>query len=145
MSPETAFQIANGLAPLAWIGLMAAPRSKVVQRAVLNGAFIAALSVAYAAVVFTHFDLSGADFSSLEGVMALLNDPWAMTAGWIHYLAFDLLAGVMVTRKALEMDMPLVMRIPCQLGCFMLGPVGVVMFIALAKARGARWNEIALG
>ena len=25
------------------------------------------------------------------------------------------------------------------------GPVGVVLFIALAKARGARWNEIALG
>ena len=145
MSPETAFQIANGLAPLAWIGLMAAPRSKVVQRAVLNGAFIAGLSVAYAAVVFTHFDLSGADFTSLEGVMVLLNDPWAMTAGWIHYLAFDLLAGVMVTRKALEMDMPFVMRVPCQLGCFMLGPVGVVLFIALAKARGARWNEIALG
>lgn len=145
MSPETAFQIANGLAPLAWIGLMAAPRSKVVQRIVLNGAFIAALSVAYAAVVFTQFDLSGADFTTLKGVMALLHDPWAMTAGWIHYLAFDLLAGVVVTRKALEMDMPLAMRVPCQLGCFMLGPVGVVLFVTMAKARGARWDEVALG
>ena len=92
----------------------------------------------------THFDLAGADFTSLEGVTALLSDPWAMTAGWIHYLAFDLLAGILVTRKGLDMGIPRLWLLPCQLGCFMLGPVGVLLFIGASKARGNRWQDIGL-
>ena len=144
MTPETAFQLANGAAPLAWLAMMAAPNSKLARQLVLSGAFVALLASAYALVVLTHFDLSGADFTSLEGVTALLNDPWAMTAGWIHYLAFDLLAGILVTRKGLDMGIPRLWLLPCQLGCFMLGPVGVLLFIGASKARGNRWQDIAL-
>ena len=144
MTPETVFQLANGAAPLAWLAMMAAPNSKLARQLVLSGAFVALLASAYALVVLTHFDLSGADFTSLEGVTALLNDPWAMTAGWIHYLAFDLLAGILVTRKGLDMGIPRLWLLPCQLGCFMLGPVGVLLFIGASKARGNRWQDIGL-
>ena len=144
MTPETVFQLANGAAPLAWLAMMAAPNSKLARQIVLSGAFVALLASAYALVVLTHFDLSGADFTSLEGVTALLNDPWAMTAGWIHYLAFDLLAGILVTRKGLDMGIPRLWLLPCQLGCFMLGPVGVLLFIGASKARGNRWQDIGL-
>ena len=75
----------------------------------------------------------------------MLNDPWAMTAGWVHYLAFDLLAGVLVTRKGMELKIPRLALFPCQLGCFMLGPVGVFLFVAIAKARGHAWKDLALG
>lgn len=144
MTPETAFQLANGAAPLAWLAMMAAPNSKLARQLVLSGAFVALLASAYALVVLTHFDLAGADFTSLEGVTALLSDPWAMTAGWIHYLAFDLLAGILVTRKGLDMGIPRLWLLPCQLGCFMLGPVGVLLFIGASKARGNRWQDIGL-
>jgi hypothetical protein len=144
MTPESAFQIVNGAAPLAWIAMIAAPHSNVVRRVVLSGTFVAILASAYALIIVIHFNFDGADFMSLEGVMALLNDPWAMTAGWIHYLAFDLLAGILVTRKGLTMGIPRLWLLPCQLGCFMLGPVGILMFIGAAKVRGNRWQDIAL-
>lgn len=144
MTPETVFQLANGAAPLAWIAMLAAPNSSLTLRLVLSGAFVALLASAYALVVLTHFDVTGADFTSLEGVTALLSDPWAMTAGWVHYLAFDLLAGILVTRKGLAMGIPRLWLLPCQLGCFMLGPVGILLFIGVSKARGNRWQDIGL-
>jgi len=145
MTPESAFQIVNGAAPLAWIAMIAAPRSNVVRRVVLSGAFVAILASVYALIIANHFNFDGADFMSLEGVMALLNDPWAMTAGWVHYLAFDLLAGIIVTRKGMELEIPRLAMLPCQLGCFMLGPVGVFLFVIVAKGRGHAWKDIALG
>ena len=114
------------------------------QRIVLSGAFVAILAAVYALIVATHFNFEGADFLSLKGVMALLNDPWAMTAGWVHYLAFDLLTGIIVTRKGMELQIPRLALLPCQLGCFMLGPVGVFLFVAFAKVRGHAWKDIAL-
>ncbi len=144
MTPETAFQLANGAAPVAWVAMMVAPRSKLARQLVLSGAFVAFLSSAYALVILTHFDVAGADFTSLEGVAALLRDPWAMTAGWIHYLAFDLLAGILVTRKGIALGIPRLWLLPCQLGCFMLGPVGILLFIGVSKARGNRWHDIGL-
>ena len=38
------------------------------------------------------------DFSSLAGVGALFRQPAALLAGWLHYLAFDLLVGVAIVR-----------------------------------------------
>jgi len=144
MTADAVFQLANGVAPLAWMAMLIAPRSRFVQRTVLNGAFVAVLAAGYAAVLFTHFNFDGADFMSLEGVMSLLNDPWAMTAGWIHYLAFDLLAGTLVTRKGLALGFPRWALLPCQLGCFMLGPVGVVLFLLVGKVRGCTWQDLSL-
>lgn len=144
MTPETVFQLANGAAPLAWITMMAAPTSLLARRIVLSGAFVALLASVYAVVVLSHFDVTGADFTTLDGVTALLSDPWAMTAGWIHYLAFDLLAGILVTRKGLALGIPRLWLLPCQLGCFMLGPIGILLFIGASKARGCRWKDIGL-
>lgn len=144
MTADTAFQLANGLTPLAWMAMLLAPHSKWVQRMVLSGTFVALLAGAYALVILTHFNFDGADFTSLDGVMALLNDPWAMTAGWIHYLAFDLLAGILVTRKGLSLGIPRWLLAPCQLGCFLMGPVGIVLFITVAKARRIPWTSLSL-
>ena len=144
MTPEIAFQLANGAAPIAWVLMMAAPNSGLARRLVLSDAFIALLASAYALVILTHFNVTGADFTSLEGVTALLSDPWAMTAGLIHYLALDLLAGIMVTRKGLDLGIPRLWLLPCQLGCFMLGPVGILLFIGVSKARGNRWQDVGL-
>jgi hypothetical protein len=145
MSPETVFQLANGAAPVAWLFMILAPRSRVVRSAILNGACVAVLAALYLLVVVAHFNMEGADFTSLAGVTALLSDPWAMTAGWIHYLAFDLLAGIIITKKGLGLGMHRVLLLPCQLATFMLGPVGIMLFVAVAISRGARWSDLALG
>ena len=144
MTPETAFQIANGAAPIAWMAMILAPKSQLVQRFIFSGAFVGILASAYAMVIVTQFNVDGADFTSLQGVTALLNDPWAMTAGWIHYLAFDLLVGIIITKKGLALKIHRLALLPCQLGCFMLGPIGVLLFVVVAKAKGSTWSQIAL-
>ncbi len=144
MTAESTFQLFNALAPMLWLALIAAPRSKWVRRVILSGGAVAFLAAGYFAVVATHFNFEGADFTSLHGVMALLNDPWAMTAGWIHYLAFDLLAGVVITQKGLDLSIHRLVMLPCQLATFMLGPVGVFLFVLVAKAHRKEWSELSL-
>ena len=145
MTPETIFQLANGLAPLAWVALIAAPQNRWVNRFILSGAFVAALASLYFLVVLSHLNFTSGDFMSLKGVMALLNDPWTMTAGWIHYLAFDLLAGIIITKKGASLGFTRWQLLPCQLCTFMLGPAGVVLFVALAKSKGVQWSALAIG
>ena len=111
MTPEDVFQLANGTAPLAWLAMIAAPDNRWVKRTVLSGAWVAMLASMYLLVVATHFNFTAADFTTLEGVTALLSDPWAMTAGWIHYLAFDLLAGVILTKKGSALGIFILKRI----------------------------------
>lgn len=144
MTPESIFQVFNGLAPLFWMALILAPRSKWVHRYILSGAAVAFLAAGYMIVVLSHFNFEGADFMSLAGITALLRDPWAMTAGWIHYLAFDLLAGALITHKGMNLGIQRLWLIPCQLATFMLGPVGVVLFVLIARLQGKRWSDLAL-
>jgi len=145
MTPEDVFQLASGTAPLAWLAMIAAPDNRWVKRTVLSGAWVAMLASMYLLVVATHFNFTAADFTTLEGVTALLSDPWAMTAGWIHYLAFDLLAGVILTKKGSALGIARWQLLPCQLCTFMLGPVGIVLFVAIAKAKGIQWSALAIG
>ena len=144
MTPEQVFQLANAMAPLAWLAMIFAPQKRWVLSGVLSGAAVAVLASLYFLVVLTHFDFAAGDFMSLQGVTALLSDPWAMTAGWIHYLAFDLLAGIIITKKGRALGFTKWQLLPCQLSTFMLGPVGVVLFVTTAKAKGHPWSKLAI-
>lgn len=145
MTPDLIFQLANSVAPVAWLAMIAAPHHRWVKGMVLSGAFAAVLAALYFLVVLTHFNFEAGDFMSLQGVTALLSDPWAMTAGWIHYLAFDLLAGIVLTNKGYALGFSRWQLLPCQLCTFMLGPVGIVLFIAIAKAKRTPWSALAIG
>jgi hypothetical protein len=39
-------------------------------------------------------------FGSLNGVMKLFQDRTLVTAGWVHYLAFDLITGIWIQKNA---------------------------------------------
>ncbi|MFO1470171.1 MAG: abscisic acid-deficient protein Aba4 family protein [Turneriella sp.] len=67
------------------------PRIRLMVKAAVIPTLFA---VAYTAIVAGTFGGSGGDFSSLTGVMKLFTSPWAVTAGWIHYLAFDMFVGM---------------------------------------------------
>src|SRR5687767_12162036 len=100
MSAEQIFSIANVLALSGWLIIIIFPRWFNADKFIL-GVIITLLSVAYLALIIKSFsprDLSG--FSSLKGVMQLFSDPWLLLAGWIHYLAFDLLTGLFISKNA---------------------------------------------
>eukprot|EP00541_Cyclophora_tenuis_P016067 CAMPEP_0116558562 /NCGR_PEP_ID=MMETSP0397-20121206/9876_1 /TAXON_ID=216820 /ORGANISM="Cyclophora tenuis, Strain ECT3854" /LENGTH=165 /DNA_ID=CAMNT_0004084167 /DNA_START=8 /DNA_END=505 /DNA_ORIENTATION=- len=79
-----------------------------------------------------------ASFFSLEGVYELFRDPNAVFAGWIHYLAFDLLVARGISLDALERGATNVVYyisvVPCLFFCLMFGPVGFLMYLPIRAA-----------
>src|SRR5215207_3625060 len=94
MKAEQIFSIANLVAMISWIILAVAPRWILTRKVILSGAIPLLLSVAYLVLVVLFFGSAEGSFSSLAGVMKLFTNEWAVLAGWIHYLAFDLWVGI---------------------------------------------------
>lgn len=67
-------------------------------------------------------------FSSLEGVMTFFQDPWLATAGWIHYLAFDLFVGAWELRDAQRRGINHLLVVPCLVITFLAGPAGLLLY-----------------
>jgi hypothetical protein len=68
-------------------------------------------------------------FSSLAGIKSLFGNDRLLLAGWIHYLAFDLMAGLFITRDCLKIGYPVWLRIPVQFFVFMMGPFGLLIYL----------------
>ena len=98
MSPSQCFEIANTAALMGWVVLIVFPNSKLSLQFVRNGRLSLALALGYmAALAVSSGGLKdGSGFGSLAAVKTLFSNDWALLAGWIHYLAFDLLIGARV-------------------------------------------------
>jgi hypothetical protein len=71
-------------------------------------------------------------------VKALFASDALLLAGWIHYLAFDLFIGAWEVRTARAEGIPHLLVLPCLVLTFLLGPVGLLLFLALRLARAPR-------
>jgi hypothetical protein len=69
--------------------------------------------------------------------MRLFDFPLVALAGWIHYLAFDLLVGAAIARSAREESIAFVLVVPCLVLAFLFGPAGFLAFSALRWTRRA--------
>ena len=58
-----------------------------------------------------------------------------LLAGWVHYLAFDLFIGAWETRDAQRNQIPHLVVIPCLVMTFMLGPIGLLFYLAIRTAK----------
>ena len=138
MSPEQVFALANGIALLSWLLLAVLPGRRWVTDIVTGKAVPAVFAVLYIAIVAT--TLSGAEgsFSTLAGVASLFANPWLLLAGWVHYLAFDLLIGTWEARDARERGVPRLLLIPCLFLTFMLGPAGWLLYMGVREVRSSK-------
>jgi hypothetical protein len=130
MSNDQLFQICNTLVLPAWLLLAIVPRWKWTGRIVVSGVILL-LSIVYVSNIIPAFSGGGTDFSSfssLEGVTAMFAVPGAVLVGWVHYLAFDLLAGWFIVNDAARQKIPLWWTVPCLLFSFMLGPTGWLLY-----------------
>jgi hypothetical protein len=75
-------------------------------------------------------------FSSLDAVGRLFESPWLRLAGWLHYLAFDLLIGGFIVRDAREHGIGHVWILPLLFLTFLFGPAGWLGYRALSAAFG---------
>ena len=137
MSLEAVFRIANFGAVIGWIVLLASAlfgwdrgRDRVA------GAIVPLLLAgAYVVVIAAYWGRVQGDFSSLAGVESMFRQPAAVLAGWMHYLAFDMLVGVMLARRMMEEGMPRILRMLVLPLTFFLGPAGFLLFHAIQLAR----------
>lgn len=126
---EIIFSIAGLLAMAGWILLLASPFIPIWSDRIAGIFIPVMLSVGYVVVAFIlPSDESGGGFNSLAEVMTLFSKPTAMLAGWVHYLAFDLLIGAWICRIAREEGVRFWFIIPCLPLTFLFGPAGFLVF-----------------
>ncbi len=80
----------------------------------------------------------GGNFTSLAGVMAFFTSPVAATAGWIHYLVFDLFVGAWQVRDAQARGISHLAVVPCLILTLLAGPVGLAALSGVAGRNATR-------
>jgi ABC-type sugar transport system permease subunit len=128
VTADFVFQIANGVALITWVALGCAIvfRREGLMRWI--GFVPIALSALYALLILLFFFKAEGGFDSLANVQRLFISPWAALAGWVHYLAFDLLIGTWIARETTRLALPrwpLIALLPLT---FMFGPAGFLGF-----------------
>ena len=56
---------------------------------------------------------------------------WLLTAGWLHYLAFDLFVGSWISEQAAALALPHWLLLPPLALTFLFGPAGLLVFFGL--------------
>jgi hypothetical protein len=138
MSAEQIFSAANFVALCGWLLLILLPGKKWVTHLVSGAAIPAALSALY--IVFIAMNLPGSEggFSSLQDVALLFRNPWLLLAGWVHYLAFDLLIGSWEVRDARQRGVPHWFVVPCLIPTFLFGPAGWLIYLCVRSTAGRK-------
>lgn len=131
MTADNIFSAANLAAVLGWILLIFAPRWKGTKKIVLSGAIPLLLSSVYLILIVVFFGRAEGGFDSLSNVMKLFTNEWAVLAGWIHYLAFDLFVGSWEVNDAQSRNISHWFVIPCLILTFLLGPIGFLLYTIL--------------
>jgi ABA DEFICIENT 4-like len=135
MALDTLFQLCTTTAMAGWLVLLASPIAPTLADRI-SGLFIPTLlAIFYAGLVMAFWTRAEGGFDSLPNVMRLFTKPEIALAGWIHYLAFDLLVGAWEVRTAREDRIPFILVVPCLLLTFLFGPAGYLAFVSLRAAR----------
>jgi hypothetical protein len=134
MTHELIFSIAGLLAMAGWLALLASPLIPVWSDRIAGLAVPVALSAGYL-VLLIAFPPESGGFGSFAEVIELFSHPGALLAGWVHYLAFDLLIGAWICRTARREAIPFWMVLPCLPATFLFGPAGFLLFSALRGGR----------
>ena len=130
MTPETIFQLCSTLALISWIVLIVLSPFWLRVDKFLIGVTITLLAMVYAWIIFSGFSAGDVKkFGSLDGIMSLFQNKLLLTAGWVHYLAFDLLTGIWIKRNAIVHNINHWLIIPALVFTFMLGPAGLLLYL----------------
>mmetsp|Transcript_30022 Transcript_30022/g.68334 ORF Transcript_30022/g.68334 Transcript_30022/m.68334 type:complete len:140 (-) Transcript_30022:196-615(-) len=126
---EHAFSFCNAAVMPGWICLAAAPTWRHTRKLVFGGVCVNAV---FYVVMFatTKFEMSVASLSSLQGIRELFQgaDAPLHMAAWLHYLAFDLLVGLLEAEDGVKNGVPRAVVAPCLGLTLMAGPVGALSY-----------------
>ncbi len=132
MTPDSIFSICNTIAMIGWLILLIASPFWMDTDKLLIGIIITLFAIVYAWCISQSFNAGDFEkFSTLDGVMSLFTNKMAVTAGWVHYLAFDLMTGIWIKKNSMKHRISHWLLIPCLFFTFMLGPVGLLLYLII--------------
>ena len=132
MSPTEIFSIVNTIALPMWLLMIVVPKWKPTRFLIDYKVIPLLLALVYAFYIFQTLQIGGwMDFSNLAAVMALFTEENALLAGWVHYLAFDLLVGMWILEENKKLGIHQLLLVPCLIGTFMFGPLGFLLFMII--------------
>ena len=136
MTAADVFSFANPTAMLMWILMIFLPKWKGTRFLIDFKVIPILLSIVYVIyIIKSLMSLGMMDFGSLASVKELFTVDNAVLAGWVHYLAFDLLVGMWILDQNKELKINHLLIVPCLLGCFMFGPVGFLLFFIIKSIK----------
>jgi len=145
MLPQQVFSVANLVATVGWVLLAVFPRRRWPAEVVSGWVLPALFAGLYVAIIATTWGQSPGGFSSLSDVALLLSSPWLLLAGWVHYLAFDLLVGSWMVRDARRRGIAHLLLVPLLVLTFLFGPAGWLSYLLLRAALRAHPQRLSAG
>jgi hypothetical protein len=135
MNPEVVFKVANLVAVAGWLVLALFPRRRWAAPLAAGVAIPLVLAALYTVLIASRIGVAKGGFDTLANVALLFEDRWALLAGWVHYLAFDLFIGAWEARDAQRTGLPHLALLPCLLLTFLFGPIGLLTYFLLRTWR----------
>ena len=135
MDTSQIFSLVSSLAAVQWLLLIILPKWRVTLWLISYPLVPIVLSVIYCIYITGFFSISGGGYGSLQQVRTLFANDSLLLAGWVHYLAFDLLIGFAIIRSSQERTISHWLVIPCLVMTFMFGPVGFLLYQIIKKIR----------
>jgi hypothetical protein len=134
MRLESWFWVAQAVSLAGWVALLFRPGPASIRFARWTAGLLALGYLALFILSWREAGVLARDYS-LAGVSAFFSVKELILLGWVHILAFDLLAGSWEAEEAGRTGMSRMALIPCLLFTFMLGPLGLILFLALRGRR----------
>ena len=130
---DTLYSLVNLFVLPGWLLLIFAPRWKWTTSLVTTVLIPLVLGLAYLVLLIANWQalLSCGTFLHLADVAKLFTYEYCLLAGWMHYLAFDLIVATWQVRDAKRVGLPHWAIVPCLLLTSVLGPTGLVSYILL--------------
>ena len=139
MTYDLLFSLVNASVMPAWALLILAPKWSLTDKLVHSMFYPLGLGAVYIGGMVWALMGHGAEgggFTSIEGVRMLFSSDIGMIIGWTHFLVFDLFVGAWEARDARRRGFSHWLLVPCLLLTFMLGPVGLFLYVVLRKVTG---------
>ena len=123
-----------------WLLMILLPTWRFTERVVRSPWIAAPAALLYAALVLPRLPevLGAVANPELAGVSALLGSPAGATIGWVHFLAFDLFVARWAYLESRERRVNPFVMAPVLFLILMLGPIGLLTYLALRRTLGTR-------
>ena len=140
MSAELVFSLCSMLVLPCWALLILLPRWRWTLSVISAGIIPFVLGLVYLGLALSQVSVwpEGGGFGSAAEVAVLFSNPYLLTGGWVHYLAFDLFVGSWEVQDAQRHNISHWMVVPCLVFTFMLGPIGLVLYLLLRAIRAKK-------